>query len=195
MPALDYPTIPPSLVEYIDPIAKHFWRRFSREKRIHLIEEAREEKEISDKIHPNGRPEFFTDQMKTVAASFTYYARKVLGEITPDTDKRIVEYLCATKGMSAEQVWHMTRKEITKILQEICEGKSSSKNKGSNDDRDKWIYEQCARRTPYKKIVILLKEIADQKGWDVITTKQGIYDAAKRFAKAHCLPSLPRRKE
>lgn len=66
------------------------------------------------------------------------------------------------------------------------------KNKGNpNDPRDKWIYNQCCARTPYDKIVRLLKE--KHSNWDQIVSFQGVKAAAKRYAERKKLPPIPNR--
>lgn len=56
--------------------------------------------------------------------------------------------------------------------------------------RDKWIYEQCVGLVAYDSIARGLKQ---KSKWAAITSKQGIYSAAIRYAKRHNLPTPPPR--
>lgn len=64
-----------------------------------------------------------------------------------------------------------------------------------NDDRDKWIYDKVCAGERYKLIVGELSRIAPERGWDKITSVQGVRDRAKNYAKKHGLPPPPRRQE
>jgi hypothetical protein len=63
--------------------------------------------------------------------------------------------------------------------------------------RDKWIYEQCCKgqEMPHRTIVAELKKIAPQKGWRLITTKNGIRQAAIKYADDHSKPRPPKRQD
>jgi hypothetical protein len=60
----------------------------------------------------------------------------------------------------------------------------------ATEDRDKFIYEEYLNVTSLKNIIIKINKIPE---WDEIKTKQGIKDAAKRYAKRHGLPPPPPR--
>jgi hypothetical protein len=62
-----------------------------------------------------------------------------------------------------------------------------------SEARDKWIYEECCRGTAYDRIAIILKK--KPKGWARIDSKQGVRNAAIRYAKRHKLPDIPKRQE
>lgn len=63
-----------------------------------------------------------------------------------------------------------------------------------NDDRDKWIYEQCCTGAPYKEIINDLRKRAEKKkGWERIETIQGVKEAARRYAERNNLPPIPNR--
>jgi hypothetical protein len=75
---------------------------------------------------------------------------------------------------------------------------SVSKDK-LTDARDRWIYEECRKGTPYKQIILALKEkVVDSKAkggdtWETITSDNGIKAAASRYATRNKLePPLSR---
>jgi hypothetical protein len=59
--------------------------------------------------------------------------------------------------------------------------------------RDRWIYRQCCDRVPYKEIVANLSRCSPSKRWQRITSKQGIQNAALRYAKRNQLALPPPR--
>jgi len=61
---------------------------------------------------------------------------------------------------------------------------------GQNEERDKWIYEQCCKLVKY---VTIINRLAKKKTWEAICTIQGIKLAANRYAARHDLPSIPPR--
>lgn len=64
-----------------------------------------------------------------------------------------------------------------------------------NDARDAWVYEQCCKPdVKYDTIVRRLKERAAEENWKIVSTKQGIQEAARRYAVRHKLPPPPSRK-
>jgi hypothetical protein len=68
----------------------------------------------------------------------------------------------------------------------------------ATDARDKWIYEQCWKGVPYKKITAELakkRESKPSQDWRIIKSEQGIRDAAKRYAERKELPAPPRRQD
>jgi hypothetical protein len=62
---------------------------------------------------------------------------------------------------------------------------ASTRQKKAVEQRNKWIYQQCRNGVPYKSIVAELKKRGPQKGWPLITSKQGIQAAATRYAEGH----------
>ena len=61
-----------------------------------------------------------------------------------------------------------------------------------NEDRDKWIYEECCKGTAYDTIIELLEKQA--QFWERIGSPPGIRASALRYAKRHSLP-LPKRRQ
>jgi hypothetical protein len=59
--------------------------------------------------------------------------------------------------------------------------------------RDRWIYNSCRKKLPYKEIVRTLKERAVTKGWESIQSIQGVREAAIKYAERHHLPPIPNR--
>jgi hypothetical protein len=63
----------------------------------------------------------------------------------------------------------------------------------ATDARDKWIYERCVKLVAYDVIARKLRE--KPKTWPRISTKQGIRQAAERYAARHGLEPIPARQE
>ncbi len=63
----------------------------------------------------------------------------------------------------------------------------------TQDARDNWIYSECCNLTPYQKIVVELKRLAQTKSWAQIGTPQGIRAAAIKYAEHHNLDPIPNR--
>jgi hypothetical protein len=63
----------------------------------------------------------------------------------------------------------------------------------STEARDAWIYDQCCKGVAYTTIISTLRK--DHKDWAQIKSKQGITDAAKRYAQRHTKPLPPRRQK
>jgi hypothetical protein len=59
--------------------------------------------------------------------------------------------------------------------------------------RDKWIYQQCCKGTPYDAIVAELKRIAVKRGWQIVKTKQRIQQIGIEYAQQKELPPPPPR--
>jgi hypothetical protein len=59
--------------------------------------------------------------------------------------------------------------------------------------RDRWIYKRCCARVPYKEIIVKLSRRQAGNGWRRITSKQGIQNAARRYAERHQLELPPPR--
>lgn len=82
--------------------------------------------------------------------------------------------------------------ECLEIVSEDLIGKGHRKRpqvKRLNTSRDRWLYNQCCNRTPYKSIIAKLK----RKKWDQIESVQGIRNAAMRYAEAEKLEPIPNR--
>ncbi len=61
--------------------------------------------------------------------------------------------------------------------------------------RDRWLYQRCCQRTPYKTILSELKKIAPRRGWDPLDSIQAIRTAAHRYAERQGRPPPPRRQD
>jgi hypothetical protein len=61
------------------------------------------------------------------------------------------------------------------------------------EDRDRWIYAECCRGTAYDTIASKLTK--KPQDWPRIESKQGIQNAAKKYAERNGLPPIPRRQE
>jgi hypothetical protein len=59
--------------------------------------------------------------------------------------------------------------------------------------RDRWIYTRCCEGVPHSKIAAELKKVAREKGWRVVSSKQGVQQIGEKYAKAHGLPAPPPR--
>lgn len=64
-----------------------------------------------------------------------------------------------------------------------------------NDDRDKWIYDQCCKGTPHKVIAAGLRKKANRRRWRLIKSEQGIRRAAENHATRNGLQLPPKRKK
>jgi hypothetical protein len=60
------------------------------------------------------------------------------------------------------------------------------------EERNKWIYDECFKGTPYKEIVA---KLLPQQEWRKIRSIQGIRHAAKKYAERHGLSPIPSRQE
>jgi hypothetical protein len=63
----------------------------------------------------------------------------------------------------------------------------------ATEARDHWIYDECCKRTPYESIARNLPK--KNPRWFPISSKQGILQAAKRYAERHGLPPPPSRQD
>jgi hypothetical protein len=61
----------------------------------------------------------------------------------------------------------------------------------ANEDRDRWIYEQCCALVKYSSIKRALAN--NEEGWMPISSTSGLKLAAKRYAVRHNLPLPPSR--
>lgn len=87
-------------------------------------------------------------------------------------------------------------KERSAPANDDADGSSKAKQRDRDknlESRDKWIYDECCKGTPYDLIVSKLKK--KPKSWDRIESKQGIRSAAKRYADRNGLPQVPRRQD
>jgi len=62
-----------------------------------------------------------------------------------------------------------------------------------HDARNRWLYKQCCRGLPYKKILPQFLMLCREKGWKQLATVQGIRWAALKYAQLHNKPIPPRR--
>lgn len=76
--------------------------------------------------------------------------------------------------------------------------KKRSQNQGvrnaKREARDQWIYQRCCQGLPHKKVVGLLSDRCQRKGWDRIRSVQGIRSAAIKYAERRNLPKPASRK-
>lgn len=64
----------------------------------------------------------------------------------------------------------------------------------ANNDRDKWLYEQCCKLVTYSTIRNRLeKKSGGKTKWEPIDSDQGVRQAANRYAKSNHLPPIPSR--
>lgn len=61
-------------------------------------------------------------------------------------------------------------------------------------DRNKWLWEQCDKGTPYKQVIAELKNKVAQNGWDAIDWINGVKKAANAYGQRYLGKSLPNRK-
>lgn len=74
----------------------------------------------------------------------------------------------------------------------FCHKKTKSRHERTKP-RDKWIYQQCCKGTPYDAIVAQLKRIAVKRKWRIVSTKQRIQQIGIEYAQANGLPLPPSR--
>lgn len=60
----------------------------------------------------------------------------------------------------------------------------------NTESRNKWLYEECCKVTPYKKIIGSLKQRSD---WEPLDSAAAIKRAANAYANRNSLPAIPRR--
>jgi hypothetical protein len=121
--------------------------------------------------------------------------RRALLAYLPGIEKMFRERGCLPEGQTIHWVGRQAN------LATICRcsfGRtitaSGDQPKG-NEGRDQWIYEQCCKGVPYKEIPAALRKQQPSNGWRLITTKQGIQDAARRYARRNTLELPPARQE
>ena len=60
----------------------------------------------------------------------------------------------------------------------------------ATEARNKWVYEECIKLTPYKTIIA---QLAKRTEWEPLTTISSVKRAANAYAKRHNLPPPPAR--
>ncbi len=80
---------------------------------------------------------------------------------------------------------------IGKATGKTCSTAAPIATQSPKEQRDKWIYGECMKGTPYKTIAIRLNK--KPKKWSRIESVNGIKMAAKRYAERHSLPMPPAR--
>jgi hypothetical protein len=63
----------------------------------------------------------------------------------------------------------------------------------ATEARNRWLYEECMRVTPYKRIIKDLEKRSASENWELIKTINGIKSAAARYAERTRLPLPPER--
>ena len=63
-----------------------------------------------------------------------------------------------------------------------------------NDERDRWIYEQCCSLVNYATTISDLKKMAPGNAWKIVSTIGGIKSAASRWAERNGKPPIPKRR-
>jgi hypothetical protein len=61
--------------------------------------------------------------------------------------------------------------------------------------RDRWLYQQCKKGKQYKTIMLELGRVASDKGWEDLSSPQGVQQAVERYIARHGLDPLPPRKD
>lgn len=68
--------------------------------------------------------------------------------------------------------------------------RSADAPRSPREARDRWLYEECLKETPYATIAIRLRKKPKRLKWPEIGSVNGIKQAAARYAKRHHLPEL-----
>lgn len=107
-----------------------------------------------------------------------------------------VDYLELRKSIwraSADAIEHLaTVRGTDGGAAQLAKSKSGPRWDKATEARNKWLYEQCKKGTPYKQIIAKLRE--KPKSWGRISTVQGIKKAALAYADRHGLEPPPPRK-
>jgi hypothetical protein len=76
-------------------------------------------------------------------------------------------------------------------------GDQASKRTPKVEARDYWLYGRASQTNPpsWKSLMAELNRIADQHGWQKLSTIQGVQQAVDRYTNRHGYPRLPRRKQ
>lgn len=77
--------------------------------------------------------------------------------------------------------------------EEIGGKKPSVKRSEVIEERDKWIYDLCCQESPVVTYTNISRRLVKIKKWPPIESKQGILEAAKRYAKRHGFKAPPSR--
>jgi len=78
------------------------------------------------------------------------------------------------------------------LLEELMPGiRQDGLPKGHNDDRDRWVYEECCKGTAH---LVIISNLKNKTGWVRISSVQGIRACARRYAQKFDLPEPPSRK-
>jgi hypothetical protein len=100
------------------------------------------------------------------------------------------EAVKACLGMHQE-LW-VDAKHVLERIERIAAVKADSQS-SQNDPRDEWLFNEYCSGVQLEAIVTALAEKRREHGdWYPISTRQGILNAVRRYAKRKCL-SLPRR--
>jgi hypothetical protein len=80
--------------------------------------------------------------------------------------------------------------QVVAAVEEVINGPRHVRDEAT-EARDRFIYDEWRKGTPEKKI---RAHVNSQSGWDPIEKRQGISQAAERYAKRHRLTSPAKRK-
>jgi hypothetical protein len=104
--------------------------------------------------------------------------------------------------------WVFVRDELEKfaalVLEELdrkaeprsCRG-PAIKHEAKAEARDCWLYRQATKKNPptWKALMAKLSRIAPERGWQKLSSVQGVKQAVDRYIHRNGLAPLPRRKE
>ncbi|HJT78097.1 MAG TPA: hypothetical protein VJ739_12910 [Gemmataceae bacterium] len=115
-----------------------------------------------------------------------------------------VRYFVTREGMvlTRERQWEAAMQSLRAAVCAVVEVEASGQKATKKGDiqkdnktesRDKWIYDQCCKRTAHDRIVAQLRERAGKKGWRVVSSKQRIQQIGNEYADRHGLERPPPR--
>jgi hypothetical protein len=88
------------------------------------------------------------------------------------------------------QSWHHVESGLRRLHRGAVPARLQDER---SEARDRWIYELCQQNVAYDTIASRLRR--EHPEWRKITSKQGILQAAQRYAEKHCLNPPPRRQD
>jgi hypothetical protein len=101
-------------------------------------------------------------------------------------------------AMTDNERLRLAPKQLPAIQEKTHRPKAESVRRiqGGNEDRDKWVYEQCCDpRKPLAGIVAALRRIGKDRGWALFTSKQRVQQIGKQYAERNGLNLPPPRRE
>lgn len=142
-------------------------------------------------------------------------------KFTSDVDMtRLVDYLltalerydeCLVAEQLLDEIEYMTpwlkprEKEPAKPAQAAGAPQPASPDKSAKrrrpaardaktEARDEWLYQQCKQGKQYKAAMLELNKIAVERGWEDLSSPQGVQQAVERYVARNNLDPLPPRK-